>query len=122
MTWSASPYTTKEPLLVDALMLAPGKSLYLACEFERKCQYVLRLLNIVETFKEAGEVNAFLVVARATKDKLIGRTIADIVTTGALTPEEIDGLEKARIARNCIAHDNGKIGQLTNPAAKYVTS
>jgi len=91
MTWSVSPQVTKAPVLLDALMLALGKSLYLACEFERKCQ-----------------------------DELIGKTIANMVKTRALAPEEIDGLEKARLACNYIAHDSGKIGQLNYMRPKDV--
>jgi hypothetical protein len=46
MTWTVSPSIVKAPHRAESLLLALGKSLYLASTFEKKCQYVLRLFDL----------------------------------------------------------------------------
>jgi hypothetical protein len=120
MSWAVSPFAVKEPMAVDSLMLAFGKSLYLACEFERKCQYVLRILNLGEMFNTTDDAKATFAAAAAAKDHLLGRTIEGMARIGAVTPDEIDNLTKARIARNYIVHEGGKIGPVHNLQTRHI--
>ena len=120
MTWAVSPIPIKEPVAVDALMLAFGKSLHLACEFERKCQYVFRILNLGEMLKVTGDAKATFAAAAVAKDRLLAKTIGGIAQISAAPPEEIDGLTKARCARNYIAHESGKIGSFHGLRTKHI--
>jgi hypothetical protein len=121
MSWAVSPFAVKEPLAIESFMLVLGKSLYLACEFERKCQYVLRILNLIETFETTGDAKATFVAAAAAKDRLLGQTIKGMAKISAVTPEEIDDLTKARDARNRIVHESGKIGAFHDLQARHIT-
>src|SRR5580658_1091233 len=102
MSWAVTPFVVKEPQAVEALMIAFGKCLYLACEFERKCQYVLRILNLVELFETTGDAKATFAAAAAAKNWLLGLTIKGMAKTGVVTSEEVNDLTKAREARNYI--------------------
>jgi hypothetical protein len=101
-------------------MLALGKSLYLACEFERKSQYVLRILNLSAMFEATGDPKAIFAAAAAAKDRLLAQTIEGMAKHSVVTPEEIDNLTQARIARNYIAHESGKIGSFHELRAKHI--
>jgi hypothetical protein len=120
MTWAVWQFPIKEPAAVDALMLAFGKSLHLACEFESKCQYVLRILKLGEMFKITGDAEATFAAAAVAKDRLLGKTIEGMAKISAVTPEEIHGLTKARIARNYIAHECGKIGSFHDLRVEHI--
>lgn len=120
MSWAVTPFAVKEPQLVESLMLAFGKSLYLACEFERKCQYVLRILNLAEMAKVTDDASTILAAAAAAKDCLLHQTINGIRKINAVTREEIDDLCKARLARNYIAHESGKIGSFHNLKDRHI--
>jgi len=122
MTWAISPFAIKEPLAVESLMLAFGKSLYLASEFESKCQFVLRILNVVEMFQTTttGSAKATFAAAAVAKDRLLAKTIEGMAKISVVTHEEIDALTKARIARNYIAHESGKVGSLHHLRAKHI--
>ncbi len=101
-------------------MLAFGKALHLACEFERKCQYLLRVVNLVEVFEATGDAKATFAAAPAAKDALLAQTIAGMKKTGDVTPAEIDHLTKARIARNYVVHESAKIGPIHQLQARHV--
>ncbi len=101
-------------------MLALGKALHLACEFERKCQYVLRILNIAYMFEATGDAKATFAAAAAAKDAMLHKTIAGMQKIGCVTPDEIEFLTKARDARNYIAHKGGQVGSLEYLKAEHV--
>ena len=101
-------------------MLAFGKALHLACEFERKCQYVLRVFNLGEMFRVTGDVEATFAAAAAAKDLLLAQSIAGMTKTSYVTTNEVELLTKARLARNYIAHESGKIGPINQLHAKNI--
>jgi hypothetical protein len=118
--WTVSP-SIKEPLAVELLMLAFGKALHLACEFERKCQYVLRVFNLGEMFRVTGDVEATFAAAAAAKDLLLAHTIAGMKKNSYVTTNEVELLTKGRLARNYIVHESGKIGPINQLQAKNIT-
>ena len=120
MIWAISPSTNKTPQALDSLMLALGKSLYLACEFERKCQYVFRILRLNEVLQGSDNVEATFAAAAAAKDHLLGPTIDGMKKIRTVTPDEIDGLTRANSARNYIVHESGKIGSLHDIKATHI--
>ena len=107
--WTVAPHI-KERLAVESLMLTFGKTLHLASEFERKCQYVLRVFNLDEIFKAADDCEAAFAAAAAAKDALLAQTIAGMKKISHVTTNEVELLTKARLARNYIVHESGKIG------------
>lgn len=109
--WAVSPPIT-EPRAIESLMLALGKALHLACEFERKCQYVLRVFNIDEMFRTSGDAKATFAAAAAAKDRLLAQTIVSMKNTSYVTADEVEILTRARLARNHIVHECGKLGPI----------
>ena len=120
MIWAVSPFPAKEPQAIELLLLTFGKSLYLASEFERKCQHVLRTLDLIETFEKTGDTKATYTAAVAAKDRLLAQTISGMSKFSVVTPDEIEDLTKAREARNYIAHEAGKIGVLHHLQARHI--
>lgn len=117
--WTVSPRIKDRPA-AESLMLALGKALHLSCEFERKCQYVLRVLNIAEMFEATGDAKATFAAAAAAKDAMLYKTIAGMRKVSRVTPDEIELLTKARDARNYIAHKSGQVGSLADLKIEHV--
>jgi hypothetical protein len=117
--WTVAPHI-KERLAVESLMLTFGKTLHLASEFERKCQYVLRVFNLDEIFKAADDCEAAFAAAAAAKDALLAQTIAGMKKISHVTTNEVELLTKARLARNYIVHESGKIGPIHQLQGKHI--
>jgi len=112
MGWSLDYRGVKEPELLDEFLLAVGKALCVASAFERKCQWVLRMVKLTDYLEEGGDtsraaVNALLAV---TKDKFLGPTVGDMKGLPDFSADEVALLERAKDARNFIAHDSADIG------------
>jgi hypothetical protein len=93
--WAVSP-PIKEPQAIESLMLAFGKALHLACEFENKCQYVLRVFNIGEMFRTTGDAEATFAAAAAAKDHLLAQTIVGMKKISYVTADEVGVLGSPR--------------------------
>ena len=48
MVWVLNRLPVKQPELLDALFLAVGKALCLACAFDAKCKYILNTIKLIE--------------------------------------------------------------------------
>jgi hypothetical protein len=107
--WAVSP-PIKEPQAIESLMLAFGKALHLACEFENKCQYVLRVFNISEMFRTTGDAQATFAAAVAAKDRLLAKTIMGLEKTSYVTVDEVEVLTRARFKRNYVVHECSRLG------------
>jgi hypothetical protein len=107
MDWSLDYQGVKEPELLDEFFLAVGKALYWASAFERKCQWVLRMVKLTDYLEEGGDtsrsaVNALLA---ATKERLLGPTVTDMKKLlEDFSFDDVVLLERAKVARNFIAH------------------
>jgi hypothetical protein len=119
--WSLDYQPPKEPELLNALFLAAGKALYLASSFEAKCQWVLRIVTIVTHYKATGDNSATTELARAMKEKMLGPTIRELKALTEFTAGDLETLERARDARNYIAHESAKLGPLSSASAKTIT-
>ncbi|BEL12832.1 hypothetical protein Q0Z83_110230 [Actinoplanes sichuanensis] len=114
MSWSLSVRATRNPELVDAVLLAAGKSLYIANAFEAKCKSVLQIFNLV-TAVEADSIRSLEdTLASLPPDRKLHQTIQ-----GILAHEDFgdrasvsEVLGKAREARNFIAHEGMNVGLL----------
>jgi hypothetical protein len=92
--------------LLNGALLVAGKALYLATHFERNLQFVLRTMDLVNGDDPLRTLEDALV--NPPKDKLLGPTLRDLERT-ALNDDTnpFPVLERARAARNFIAHEGG---------------
>ncbi len=120
MGWSLSYLPPKERGLLDGFFLALGKALYLASAFEEKCRFVLRIAKLADHYEQTGDTSATLALTQALKDKMLGQTIAELKGFPEVRPTDIALLEKARDARNFIAHEAANIGYLHYVSAEQI--
>lgn len=121
MAWSLSYESIRNPGLTDALLLAAGKSLYLANAFEDKCNYVLRIINLVEVVEGDPVLSLEQAIAALPKDKMLGGTLQEILLRKVGDDSATaDLLDKARRARNFIAHEGAATGAIWGLRAKDV--
>jgi hypothetical protein len=120
MGWSLDYLKLKEPELLDEFFLAIGKALYLATAFEGKCQWVIRVVKLTEHFEQSGDISAVRALATAMKDKLLGPTLADMKEFPDFSADDVALLERAKDARNFIAHESADIGPLSGASAEHI--
>jgi hypothetical protein len=113
MVWSLSLQLPEEPELLDHFLLAAGKSLYLSNGFEAKCSYLLRLMKISKHYVETNDVDATLQLAGTLSNSMLGASLCGLRSFPAFDATDIARLNKAREARNFIAHKGADIGCLT---------
>jgi len=103
--WEIAP----EADLIDEILLAAGKALYLANRFEAKCSYVLAVANFVDLIKADPVATLEDIASRLPAEQMLGGTLQDLLTRSdiGVTPEVSAALSRARLARNYIAHEGG---------------
>jgi hypothetical protein len=111
MGWLLGHQPVREPELIDAYLLAVGKSLCLASYFEKKCQWVLRVAKLAEHYETDTDLDSFWMFAQAFRDKLLGPTLMKLSGLGD-SEADIKSLEEGRVARNFIAHEAAVLGYL----------
>ena len=120
MGWSLSYHPPKEAALLDEFFLAVGKALYLANAFESKCRFVLRTAKLVQHFEETDDASATMEFAKILKDKMLGQTISELKGFPEIRPDDIAVVEKAKDARNFIAHEGASFGYVDSASAKHI--
>jgi len=120
MGWSLGYSAPQEPQLIDEFLLAVGKCLYLASAFEGKCKQVLRMADIAILYEECENASAAMALANALKDKMLSSTIKDMKAFPNFQVEDIAVLERAKDARNFIAHESASIGPLHDTSAQHI--
>lgn len=115
MGWSVGYRPPAEADLIDEILLAAGKALYLANVFEAKCKAVLRAADFVQ-IAEADPVQSLEeVAARLPRPKMLDATLRDLSSRLGIdmSGQQSSALTKARLARNYIAHEGAAaIGDL----------
>ncbi len=120
MAWSLGYLPPREPELLDEFFLAVGKALYLANGFEAKCRHIVRLAKLVDHHEETGDATASLVFVRALKAKMLGRTIMEMRESPIIHEAHIQTLERAKDARNFIAHEGANVGEPSSVSARQL--
>lgn len=120
MGWSIDYLPIKQPELLEAFFLVVGKALYLANAFEAKCRFVLRVFKLAQLYEESGDASAVMSLAQALKDRMLGQTINGLTNFPDINSEDIALLEKAKDARNFIAHEGANFGYLSSISAEEV--
>jgi hypothetical protein len=121
MGWSLTYREPKEPKLLEQFFLSIGKALYLASSFESKCQYVLRIVKIGAVYDSSNDVTATMALAKTLKDQLLGATIRELKNFPEFGMNDVTKLERAKDARNYIAHESTNIGMLCDATSTMIT-
>jgi hypothetical protein len=109
MAWSITSAQPNER--TDAALLVAGKCLYIANAFEYKCRWVLRILNLGQYFKENPTGDFDAAIASLARDKLLHPTIKALSAFPVVKQSDVDTLDRARDARNFIAHEGASMGE-----------
>ncbi|MEV6994353.1 hypothetical protein AB0N87_35060 [Streptomyces sp. NPDC093228] len=112
MSWSLSLLAPREPELLDALFLSVGRALHLANAYEDKCQYVLRVGNLITAHEADPAMTLEEAIASVPDDKLLGGTLRSMAAHAMGQTMDMETLHKARRARNWIAHEGASIGDI----------
>jgi|GEM_PF-4828245 len=89
MGWSLDYQPPKEQVLLNQLFLAVGKSLYLASEFEDKCQWVLGMVTLTNRYESTHDFSASTELARVVMKKMLGPTIQDLKKLPEFTAKDL---------------------------------
>jgi hypothetical protein len=113
MSWSVGNGLPPESDLIDEILLAAGKALYLANCFESKCQGVLRAAHVTDIIEADPVISLEQIGAKLPKPKMLDGTLQDL--SPHMSQAELTVLQKARLARNYIAHEGAAaIGPLSS--------
>ncbi|MFF3896851.1 hypothetical protein ACFYY3_27460 [Streptomyces sp. NPDC001812] len=110
MSWSLSLLPPRETELLDAFFLSGGRALHLANAYEDKCQYVLRVGNLITVHQTDSALTLEEIVAAVPADKSLGGTLHRLAAHAMGQTMDMSTLHKAREARNFIAHEGASIG------------
>lgn len=91
----------------DCYLAAVGRGLLLAQNFEENCKYVLLIWDLGDAFKSgvisnAGELPAY---SNLLLKRFLGPVVKRFGSKYGIKPEQYKVLEKARNARNYLAHE-----------------
>ncbi len=100
--------------------MAAGKALYIANAFESKCRFVLKIAQLESYIEGRPEATLPDAIASLSKEKLLGPTIATLKLFPEVTSGEVALLEKARDARNFIAHEGAAFGYVFHVKEKHL--
>jgi len=120
MGWTLNYLVPKEPEYLDKFFLVIGKALYIATSFESKCQYVLRIAKLATHYETTGDASATMTLAEAMKDLLLGQTINNMKVLRYFTANDVAILERAKDARNFIAHESADMGFLSSISTELI--
>jgi hypothetical protein len=115
--WSLGYQFPEEPKLLNAFFLSIGKALYIATAFEMKCRFVLRIAKLVDFYRETNDGEAMMVLAQTIKDRMLGLTLGELRGFPIVKPDDVEILERAKDARNFIAHEAAGIGHLSSASS-----
>jgi len=122
MGWSLDYHGVHDLALLDDFFLAVGKALYLANALESKCRGILPIGRLVRHLKHTDDdLDAALELTRAMRDKLLADTIRELATFSEFKATDIVKLDRARLARNVIAHEIAGLGPLSGVSTKVLS-
>jgi hypothetical protein len=121
MSWTLNHQQVTQPELLDAFFLAAGKDLCFANAFEAKCKYILRMINLTEYSSSGGDISESATLAKLFKSKQLGLTIKGVGTFPDFSPEDIALIERAKDARNFVAHGSAFLAwPITTTRARFI--
>lgn len=120
MGWSLSYLKSYKPELINSFLLASGKALHLSNLFESKCDFVLRIFKLVSYLDKHPGTSLPDVVASISKEKFLGQKIKRLKKFPEVKQTDVASLEKARDARNFIAHEGASFGYVFSTNEKNI--
>jgi hypothetical protein len=122
MTWLLGCLPPREPILLDYFYVVLGKSLYVANAFEFKCRELLGFARFTNACELTGDFDAAVQLVAAMKEKMLAGTLAEMGTAMPIKSEDIALLERAKDARNFVAHEGGHIGHIWSATAQDINA
>jgi hypothetical protein len=119
--WSLDYRFPEEPERVNKFFKSVGKALYVATAFEWKCRYVLRVAKAVHHYQETNDGAAMLALLQTAKDKMLAPTLGELQRFPIVEPDDVQVLERAKDARNFIAHEGAGIGPVATASARTIS-
>ena len=120
MGWSLSYQSPKEPELLEQFFVTIGKALYIANQFEAKCHNVLRISNLLKYAKQTNDLDAAIRLVKELREPMLANALAALISPLRISPEQVAILEKAKDARNFIAHEGAAIGPVYLATSKII--
>ncbi|MDO8434617.1 MAG: hypothetical protein Q7S58_19650 [Candidatus Binatus sp.] len=110
MSWSLGYRPIEAQAALDGYFLSLGKALYIATAFEAKVQYVLRIAKLIDFAEQTPDHESVMSFGKALRDKNLGATLRELGLRDHICAEDASNLDRARNARNYIAHEAAHIG------------
>jgi hypothetical protein len=105
MSWFPNYLPLPEPELSDAALLAVGKALHVANNFEMNCRHVLEVADAVSYIQDHEGTSALDAFHAIIKARFLDGTIKRLGQLSDITEKDVSLLERAKEARNFIAHE-----------------
>lgn len=115
MNWCLGWQPPPESELIDAVLLAAGRALYVCNRFEANCRLVLRSMQIVDKLIADPVDSVEETFTNLPNPKMLGGALELIEAKADLwevTEENLAILKKGKDDRNAIAHEGAYVGSL----------
>jgi hypothetical protein len=122
MPWLLGCHSPREPELLQSFFCVLGKALYVANAFEFHCRELLQFARFASSCCATGDFDAAVQLVATMKEKMLAGTLAELETAVPITPKDIELLERAKDARNFVAHEGGHIGHFWNTTAQHINA
>ena len=126
MNWTLSRSTPECSDLVDQYLLASGKALCLAANFEATCKHILRVFRITDAIRSGSSNDEVREVALRNNSQRwqslkLARAIEEIGNADDVDDEDAKTLGVARLSRNYVAHDSAGMGPIALVTPAMIT-
>lgn len=120
MSWSLDYQPAKEATRLEHFFSVSGRALYLASSFELKCREILRIVKLHHHYDETNDWSASMALSRALRGKMLSEIIRQLKLLTEIQESDISTLEKAKTARNFIAHELGALSPISSIFASSI--
>lgn len=120
MPWTLSRREAEEPELVEAFLLAIGKALCLANNFEARCDHYLKVIAFTDSMRDGGKKNEVLKALQKVNALPLAQKVRGIHVSGDIGESDLAILNRARESRNFIAHESACIGELHSARKEFL--
>lgn len=112
MPWTIDYSEPQHPEVLDGFLLAVGKALCLANNFEAKCGNYLSIVAFTDALREGKPKDDAIALAKKAHTQHLGRIVKGLKASGDVRDDEAFVLDRARDSRNYIAHEGGNLAEL----------
>ncbi len=121
MAWLIGYDSIKEPVLIDKFCLIVGKALCLASDFESKCEFVYKAIKLNSELDEEDPklLDSMQRLLKKLEYYSLGKMITDLQNL-KITQGDVMLIERAKDARNYIAHEGALLGLLSEVNANDI--